>query len=433
MTPDTIATIGFVALFVLALLRVPIGVVMGVVGFSGVATMMTFDSALSLLSLRPIGIATDYSLALIPLFVLMGTVAGGSGMSSGLYTAVNAWIGHRKGGVAMSTIVACGGFSAICGSSVATAATMARVALPEMRRFGYPDTLATGTVAAGGTLGILIPPSIILAIYGLITEQDIGRLFIAAIIPGGLAITLYLVTVRLYFVITAVNATTRERAGWSERFRSLHEIWPITMLFAGIISGLYGGVFTPSEAAAMGAVGAIAIAALSRRLSFRRFYACAVESMQVSAGIFLILIGASVFGLFLTLTGVPQSLTALLLSWGLGPYGTLVVILSFLLLLGCVMDGLAMLVLTVPILFPVITALGFDPIWFGIVMVVAVELALITPPVGLNIFVLQALAKDVPLLSIYRGVLPFVAADVVRLIILVAFPGLTLFLPGTMR
>lgn len=433
MTPDAIAVWGFVSLFVLALLRVPVGVAMGVVGFGGITAMMTVDSALSLISLGPMRMATDYSLALIPLFVLMGSIAGASAMSSGLYKAADAWLGHRKGGVAMSTIVACGGFSAICGSSVATAATMARVALPEMKRFGYPDSLATGTVAAGGTLGILIPPSVILAIYGLMTEQDIGQLFIAGIIPGILAISIYLITVRLYFAFTGASATTRERASWSERIMVMKDIWQVALLFFGIIAGLYGGVFTPSEAAAMGAVGAIAIGALSGNLSFRKFYACTVDSIQVSANIFLILIGASIFGRFLTLTAVPQALTAMLLSWNLGPYGTLFVILAFLLILGCVLDGLAMLVLTVPILFPVITALGFDPIWFGIIMVVAVELALITPPVGLNIFVLQALAKDVPLQSIYRGMLPFVAADVVRLAILVIFPWLVLVLPSTMR
>lgn len=432
MTPDLIVAIGFGTLLGLVLLRVPIGIAMGVVGFLGASLMTSPSTAISMLSLGPIRTATDYSLALIPLFILMGSVAGVSGMNSELYRAANAWLGHQRGGLAMSTIAACGGFSAISGSSVATAATMAKVSLPEMKRYGYPDSIATGTVAAGGTLGILIPPSVILAVYGLLTEQDIGKLFVAGVIPGLLAIVLYMLTIRIYFHFFGDAIPMQPRASWVERLTSMRGIWAIALLFGGVIAGLYGGVFTPSEAAAMGAIGAIVISTIRRKLNLRAFYDCVVDTIQVSAGIFLILIGASVFGIFLTLTRVPQKLAALLLEWDLGAYPTLLLILAFLILLGCILDAMAMVVLMVPILFPVIMALGFDPIWFGIIMVLTVELALITPPIGLNIFVLLPLSPGTSIATIYRGVVPFVMADMVRLGILIAFPILVLFLPGRM-
>lgn len=432
MTPDAIVALAFGGLLVLVLLRVPIGIAMGVVGFVGVSLMTSTGTAMSMLALGPIRTATDYSLALIPLFILMGAVAGASGMNTELYRAANAWLGHRRGGLAMSTIAACGGFSAISGSSVATAATMAKVSLPEMKRYGYPDTIATGTVAAGGTLGILIPPSVILAVYGLLTEQDIGKLFVAGLLPGLLAIALYMVTIRIYFSVKGAQIPLQPRASWGERLRAMRGVWAIALLFAGVITGLYIGVFTPSEAAGMGAVGAVAIGVVRRKLGLRSFYFCVIDSIKTSAGIFLILIGATMFGMFLTLTRVPQKLAATLLEWNLGAYPTLFIILAFLILLGCVLDAMAMMILMVPILFPVILALGFDPIWFGIIMVLTVELALITPPVGLNIFVLLSLAPGVSIATIYRGVLPFVAADMVRLGILIAFPILVLFLPNTM-
>lgn len=432
MTPDMIVILGFSSLLVLVLMRVPVGIAMGLVGFVGVAMMTTTPTAMSMLALGPIRTATNHSLALIPLFILMGAVAGASGMNTELYRAANAWLGHRRGGLAMSTIAACGGFSAISGSSVATAATMAKVALPEMKRYGYPDGIATGTVAAGGTLGILIPPSVILAVYGLLTEQDIGKLFVAGLIPGLLAILLYMATIRIYFAVKGAEVPSQPRASWAERLQSMRGIWAIALLFTGVIAGLYLGVFTPSEAAAMGAVGAIVIGVVRRKLGMRSFYSCVVDSIKISAGIFLILIGATTFGMFLTMTRVPQNLAAMLLDWNLGAYPTLFIILAFLIVLGCVLDAMAMMILMVPIIFPVILALGFDPIWFGIIMVLTVELALITPPVGLNIFVLLSLAPTVSIATIYRGVLPFVAADIVRLGILIAFPILVLLLPLSM-
>ncbi|PQO22023.1 C4-dicarboxylate ABC transporter permease [Rhodobacteraceae bacterium WD3A24] len=432
MSPDLIAIGGFVVLFVLLVLRVPIGVGMGVVGLGGFALMTGTQPALNLLAISPIRTVTDYSLGLIPMFILMGAVASASGMSSELYRAANALLGHRKGGLSMSTIVACGGFSAICGSSVATAATMARVALPEMKRYGYPDSLATGSIAAGGTLGILIPPSIVLALYGVLTEQDIGKLFIAGVVPGLLAIALYLIAVQVYLRIFRIELPQQERASWREKLGALRDIWAITLLFIFVIGGIYGGVFTPSEAAGMGAMGAILISVARGRLPLKRLFGCLVESIQTTASIFMILIGAILFGYFLTVTQVPQKLAAGLVGLGLGPYMTLILILLFLLVLGCLLDAMAMIVLMVPILYPVSVQLGFDPIWFGVVMVLAVELALITPPVGMNIFVISTLARGVGLQTIYLGVLPFVLADIVRMALIIAFPAIVLFLPESM-
>jgi tripartite ATP-independent transporter DctM subunit len=433
ISTDFVAAGGFVALFVLLVLRVPIGVAMGIVGVAGFGLLAAWDPALNLLAISPIRTVTDYSLGLIPMFILMGAVASASGMSGELYRAANSFLGHRKGGLAMATITACGGFSAICGSSVATAATMAKVALPEMKRYGYPDTLATGSIAAGGTLGILIPPSIVLAIYGVMTEQDIGQLFIAGLVPGILAMLMYLVTVQVYIRVRGLQIPTQERIGWSERLAALRGVWAIMLLFVFIIGGIYGGVFTPSEAAGMGAAGAILISVLRRRLSMKKLFDCLLESMQVTAGIFMILIGAIIFGYFLTITQTPQKVTNFLLSLDLGPYPTLLLILLFMIALGCILDAMAMIILMIPILYPVIMALGFDPIWFGVVIVMTVELGLITPPIGMNVFVINSLAKDVPLQKIFAGVMPFVMTDLVRLALIIAFPAIVLFLPQTMR
>ncbi len=433
MTADFVAIGGFAVLFGLLLLRVPIGVAMGMVGIGGFGILAAWNPALNLLAISPIRTVTDYSLGLIPMFILMGAVASASGMSSELYRAANAFMGHRKGGLAMATITACGGFSAISGSSVATAATMSKVALPEMRRYGYPDSIATGTIAAGGTLGILIPPSIVLAIYGVLTDTDIGRLFIAGIIPGILAIFMYLITVRVYLAWRKIDLPVQPRVAWRERIATLRGIWAIMLLFAFVIGGIYGGIFTPSEAAGMGAAGAIIISVLRGRLGWKKLFQCLLESIQVTAGIFMILIGAILFGYFLTITQVPQKIANYLLALELGAYPTLLIILLFLLLLGCILDAMAMIILMIPILFPVAMALGFDPIWFGIVVVMTVELGLITPPIGMNVFVINSLARDVSLQKIYAGVMPFVFTDIIRLGLILLFHAIVLFLPDTMR
>ncbi|MDF1554327.1 MAG: TRAP transporter large permease [Deferrisomatales bacterium] len=428
MEREVVAVGGFIVLFGLMALRVPIGIAMGLVGVGGFAMLSTPDAALSLLALTPIRTATDYSLGLVPMFILMGALATRSGMSEELFRASNAWLGHRKGGLAMATIAACGGFAAICGSSVATAATMANVALPEMRRFGYSDAMASGTIAAGGTLGILIPPSVVLAIYGIITEQDIGRLFIAGIAPGLLALCLYLLLIQILVFVKPDSLPVGERTEWRGRMQALRGVWAILLLFVFVIGGIYGGMFTPTEAAGMGAAGTFLIGVARRRLTWRSTMECLVGSLRTSASIFVVLIGAMLFGYFLAVTQTPQNLTQWLVGLNLGPYGTLSIILVAYILLGCILDAMAMIVLTVPIIFPVVSAYGFDPIWFGVIVVMTVELGLITPPIGMNVFVINSVAKDVSLPTIFRGVLPFVAIDVVRLVVLVAFPAITLFL-----
>ena len=432
MDNDLIAGLGFVVLFVLMLLRVPVGIAMAIVGIGGFASLSGIDPALRLVALSPIRNATDFAFGLIPLFILMGAFASASGMSRELFRAGNAWLGHRRGGLSLATLAACSGFAAICGSSVATSATMAKVALPEMRDYGYSSSISTGVIAAGGTLGILIPPSVVLAVYGIITQQDIGRLFIAAFIPGLLAVAMYMITVQIIAWLNPEAVPAGFRASWRERIASLRNVWAVALVFFFVIGGIYGGVFTPTEAAGMGAAGAFLIAVVRRSLTPRQTLDCLMESVRTTGAVFTILIGALLFGVFLAITQTPQKLTDLLLALPIGPYGILLLLLLFYLILGCLMDSLAMIILTVPIIFPAIVDLGFDPVWFGVVVVMTVELGLITPPFGLNVFVIRGVASDVKLSTIYRGVAPFIVTDVLRILLLVAFPSIVLFLPDTM-
>jgi tripartite ATP-independent transporter DctM subunit len=427
--PDLVALAGFAALFVMMLIRVPIGIAMALVGVGGFAAIAGWSPALNLLAISPVRTVTDYNLSLIPMFILMGVLATASGMSKELFRAGHAWLGNLRGGLALATIGACGGFAAICGSSVATAATMTNIALPEMRRFGYRDELATGVIAAGGTLGILIPPSVVLAVYAFITEQDVGRLFIAGIVPGLLAIAMYMLTVRVAY---GRRLPAGEAIAWHERFGSLRGIWAVMLLFVLIIGGIYLGVVTPTEAAAAGAFLTAMIGILRRQLDGRAILACLVEALRTTVAIFTILIGALLFGYFLAITQTPQKITGFLVALELGSYGTLALILALFVLLGCVLDAMAMIILLVPIVFPVVATLGFDPIWFGVIVVMTVELGLITPPVGMNVFVINSIVPEVNLIAIFRGVAPFVLTDLVRLTLLVAFPWLVLFLPRTM-
>jgi tripartite ATP-independent transporter DctM subunit len=429
-TADLTALAGFVALFSMMLIRVPIGIAMALVGVGGFAAIAGWGPALNLLTTSPVRTVTDYNLSLIPMFVLMGVLATASGMSKELFRAGQAWLGRFRGGLALATIAACGGFAAICGSSVATAATMSNIALPEMRRFGYRDDLATGVIAAGGTLGILIPPSVVLAVYAFITEQDVGRLFIAGIVPGLLALAMYMATVR---VVYGRSLPAGQATGWAESLASLRGIWAVMLLFLAIIGGIYQGVVTPTEAAAAGAFLTGLIGVVRRRLDGPAIIACLVEALRTTVAIFTILIGALLFGYFLAITQTPQKITGFLVALDLGSYGTLALILALFVLLGCVLDAMAMIILLVPIVFPVIQTLGFDPIWFGVIVVMTVELGLITPPVGMNVFVINSIAPDTNLIGIFKGVAPFVLTDIVRLAILVAFPWLVLFLPTTMN
>jgi tripartite ATP-independent transporter DctM subunit len=432
MGADTVAVVGFVALFALMLLRVPVGIAMGLVGLVGFGYLAGPEPALKLLAQSPIRTATSGEFAVIPMFLLMGALASSSGMSRELFRAANSFLGHLRGGLGIATIAACGGFAAICGSSVATAATFSSVAYPEMRRYGYPESFATGVVAAGGTLGIMIPPSTVLAIYGLITEQDIGKLFIAGIIPGLVAVGMYVVTINIIGVVRPDFLPRGARSSWAERGAAMRDIWAVALLFLFIIGGLYGGLFTVTEAAGAGAAGAFIIAIARRRLTRKEFWRSCVETVRTTAAVFTILIGALLFGYFLTITQTPQKVTGFLTGLGLGKYGVLILIMLMYLLLGCIMDAMAMIILTIPIVFPVIKTLGFDPIWFGVIIVMTVELGLIHPPVGMNVFVIKSVVKDVKISTIFYGVLPFVATDILRLAVLIAFPVLATFLPSHM-
>ncbi len=432
MTPSLVAAAGFAALFTLMLLRMPIGLAMGAVGVVGFGVTGGFTPAFHLLAQSPIRTATDAGFAVIPLFLLMGTIASVSGMSAELFQAANSFLGHRKGGLGMATIAACAGFAAISGSSVATAATFSAVAYPEMRRFSYPQSFATGVIAAGGTLGAILPPSLVLAVYSLITEQDVGRLYIAGIVPGLLAVGMYITTIAVLGAARPRFLPKAPAAGWHERLAAIRGVWAILLLFVFVIGGMYGGAFTPTEAAAMGAGGAFLIAVARGRLDAAQFMDCLLRAVRTSAAIFTILIGALLFGYFLTITQTPQHVTQFLTGLGLGRYEVLVLIMLMYLVLGCVMDAMAMVILTVPIIFPVITALGFDPIWFGVIIVMTVELGLIHPPVGMNVFVIKSVVPDVKISTVFAGVIPFVVTDILRLAILIAFPVLSTWLPSHM-
>lgn len=429
MSGDILAVTGFAALFAMMILRVPIGVAMGLVGVGGFAGVAGWKPALNLLAQSPIRTVTDFNLTLIPFFVLMGVLATNSGMSRELFRSGRHWFGFLRGGMAMSTIGACAGFAAICGSSVATAATMTKIALPEMKRAGYPDDVASGVIAAGGTLGILIPPSVVLAVYGYITEQDVGKLFIAGIVPGLLAILMYMAAVRIAY---GHRVPAGEKFSLPNAIRSLAGVWAVLLLFLLIIGSIYFGVTTATEAASVGSFLTAVIGFVRGRLTPRLLLESLIEALRTSVAIYTILIGAILFGYFLAITQSPQRIADWLVGLELGAYGTLALILLFFVLMGCILDAMAMIILLVPIVIPIVTAMGFDPIWFGVIIVMTVELGLITPPVGMNVFVINSIARDVSLPTIFRGVLPFVAADVLRLILLVAIPSLVLWLPRTM-
>jgi tripartite ATP-independent transporter DctM subunit len=432
MSTDFIAVAGFVALFVLMLLRVPVGMAMGLVGVTGFGCLVGSTPALKLVAQTSMRTVTDYTFGIIPMFLLMGAFVSNSGMSRELFRAANAFVGHLRGGLGIATIAACGGFAAISGSSVATAATFSTVAYPEMRRYGYPQSFATGTIAAGGTLGAMLPPSTVLAVYGLITEQDIGKLFIAGIVPGLIAISMYMLTIALIGLARPKFLPSGERSTWAERIESLRNVWATVVLFAFVVGGLYGGLFTPTEAGAMGAVGAFLIGVARRRLSRADIRRSLLQATRTAAAVFTVLIGALLFGYFLTVTQTPQKVTEFLTSLGLGRYGVLVLIMLMYLVLGCLMDALAMIILTIPIIFPVIKQLGFDPIWFGVIIVMTVELGLIHPPVGMNMFVIKSVIEDVKISTIFRGVLPFIVTDLARLVLLISFPILATYLPSRM-
>jgi tripartite ATP-independent transporter DctM subunit len=433
VSPTAVGAIGIAVMLLLMGLRVPIGVAMGAVGFLGFAYMSGWTAALSMLGLVPYSTVSSFTLTVIPLFVLMGHFATMAGLSQELYETANDWFGHFRGGLAMATIVACGGFAAISGSSLATAATMGGIALPEMRRVGYDPRLATGCVAAGGTLGILIPPSVIFLIYGFLTEQSIGKLFLAGIAPGVVLVVLFILTISVLTWIKPSLGPPAVRTPFLARLASLGRVWSPIALFLLVIGGMYVGIFTATEAAAVGAFGAFLFAAARRRLTWAALTTALVNTASTTAMILAILIGAVILGYFMAVTKVPMALAAFFSGLPLPPAVVMILIVVTYVILGGLMDSLAMVLLTVPIFFPVIQALGFDPIWFGVVLVVLVEVGLITPPVGMNVFVISGMAKDVSIPDVFLGTAPFLVAMGVLLLLLMLFPDLALFIPRTMR
>ncbi|MGE0314390.1 MAG: TRAP transporter large permease [Lautropia sp.] len=431
--PALLALTGFCVTFGLIALRVPIGIALAFVGVAGFASIVGIDPALKLLAMSPMESAADLNFAVVPLFVVMGAIARESGISTDLYRAASAWLGHLRGGLAMATIGACAAFAAICGSSVATSAAMGRIALPEMRRQGYDDGYAAATVAAGGTLGVLIPPSVPFILYGFVTDTDIAKLFVAGIVPGILAACLYMVTIRLIAALRpAAIPPPAPDIPLARKLRALNGVWASIGIFGFVIGGIYGGLFTPVEAAGGGAFATLMVALLQRRMTLVQAGAVFVESIRVSASLFIILIGAVLFGKFLVITGAPQEISAFLTGLPLPPLGTLTLILAGFVVLGCFLDVIAMILIFIPIVHPTITALGFDTVWFGVLVVMVCELGLITPPYGINVFVINGIAKDVALTRIFGGVMPFVGIDLFRVVLVLLFPAIALWLTGTM-
>jgi tripartite ATP-independent transporter DctM subunit len=432
MDSQLLAFLTFGLLFLLLTAGMPIGFAMGLSAFVGTLALLNTNAALSLLGQTAYETALTYSLSIVPMFLLMGYIAGAAGISESLYRACNTWLGHRRGGLAMATIGGCGAFAAICGSSLATAATMAQIALPEMRRYKYDDRLATGAVAAGGTIGILIPPSVIMVIYGLMTETSISQLFLAGVVPGVLTVIVFMLTISVMTRIDPALGPPGPRSSRREKLMAFRDVWGTAVLFLVVIGGLYGGVFSPTEAASIGVVGALVLALLNRRLTGPLLVGALMETVKTTAMIFTILIGAIMFNNFLILSGLPDKISTWMAGLPIGGIGILLVILALYFVLGCLLDSLAMILLTIPIIFPIIQSLGFDPIWFGIIIVMVVELGLITPPIGMNVFVIKGIARDVPLESIFRGVTPFIIAQVALIALLIAFPQIALWLPSTM-
>ncbi len=433
-----ISLIGFAALMVMIFARIPLGVSMGVVGVVGIAYVQLeefgnprgWDAAFSMVSQVAFETGLSYSLSVVPLFILMGNFITEAGLSAQLYRASHAFLGHFRGGLALATVVSCGAFSAVCGSSMATAATMSKVAMPSMRKYNYSDGLASGSIAAGGTLGILIPPSVILVIYGIMTETDIGMLFIAGLLPGFLGIVLYMAAVSATVHLKPESGPAVEKSSWAERLSAFKHVWTICLLFIVVMGGIYSGVFTPTEAAGIGASGAFFIALLRRKLTFKSLTHTLVSSVRTTAMLFFLVIGAVLFSNFINLAGLPDSLRDMVLGLDLSPVWVILAIIAIYVVLGCVLESMSMILLTVPVFYPLIQAMGMDLVWFGILVVVVTEISLITPPVGLNVFVLKTVLPDVKLSTIFKGVTPFWIADIIRLVLIATIPAISLALPS---
>ena len=431
--PLLVGVTAFLVLISLLAITVPIGVAMMLCGVGGLAMIIGLVPSLSLFGTTVMQSVVTYDLSIIPLFILMGALASRSGLSQELYDAFNAWLGGFRGGLALATVGACGAFAAICGSSVATAATMSKVALPEMKKYRYSDSMATGSVAAGGIIGILIPPSVILVLYGLLTESSIGDLFIAGFLPGILTILVFMIVISIVTRLHPESGPAGEKSTWKQKLNATLKTWAITALFATVIGGIYFGVFTPTEAAGVGAFGALFIAFSRKRLNREMLSETLLETGQTSAMIFTILIGAITLNNLVIFSGLANALADFVSGLDMSPATVMLIILLMYLIMGCFLDALAMILLTVPIFYPIVLDLGYDPIWFGIIVVMVVELGLITPPIGMNVFVIKGMSQSVPLVAIYKGVLPFVIGQVLLIIAVFLIPDIALWLPETAR
>ena len=429
----TCGLVGIALLILFLVMGVPVGISMIASGFIGTVLASGVDVGLSIVQLVPFGKTADFTMLVVPLFLFMGELAFRAGLSDEAYYAAQKLLGHVRGGLVMATIGGCAAFASVCGSSLATAVTMSRIALPEMVKYKTDKALAAGALAAGGTLGILIPPSVGFIVYAIITEQSIGRLFLAGVFPGVMLAILFSLTI---FVLVRLNpslSAVTPRASAREILRAISKVWAVLFLFIFVIGGIYLGIFSPTEAAGMGAVGAFFLGLIKKKLTWQKFW----ESLQATVGtvgmIFLIIIGAFVFSRFLALTQLTQEVSSFMVSLPVNRYVILGGVLIFFAAVGCIMEIIASMFITLPIIFPVIEALGFDPIWFGVIIVVVMEMGLITPPVGLNVFGIAGVAKDIPMSTIFRGIVPFVGTIVVGLIILIMFPQIALFLPNMLK
>ncbi|MBN2059530.1 MAG: TRAP transporter large permease [Deltaproteobacteria bacterium] len=431
MDPLIVGLISFIALMLLLFAGAHIGVSMGIVGFVGFGMLNGWQSSLGLLKTVPYRTFTDFDLCVIPLFVLMGNLAARSGLGASLYRTAYSWIGHFRGGLAMATVGACASFAAICGSAIATAATFGTLTLPEMAKYKYHPQLAGGCVAAGGTIGALIPPSVILVVYGIVTESSIGKLFLAGFIPGTIQAIVYMMTIHLMVRLKPDFGPRGPKTTLKEKFKSISYSWDVGALFILVIGGIYAGIFTPSEAAGVGATGAFISLIFRKQLNWKGLKEAVIDTTKTTGMIFWIVLGAIIFGYFLAIGQVPNSLAKWIGSLSPNRYVVLSIMLILLVFLGAIMDEMAIMLLTLPILSPIILNLGFDPIWFGIIMTKMMEIGMIAPPVGINVFVIAGMS-DIPMWTIYKGAIPFLIADLIQVVLLVAFPQIILFLPNMM-
>ncbi len=419
-------------MLLLVALEVPIAVAMALPGIAGFISIVGIEPTLFMIGETTFNTVVSYTLSVVPLFILMGNLVNGADISRELYIAAYRCVGHLRGGLAIATVIACAGFAAVCGSSLATSAAMTRVAYPEMKRYGYDDALATGCIASAGTLGIMIPPSVAFMIYGILTQTDIGKLFIAGVVPGLLGALLYIAAVMFTTWWRPGSGPAGERSSWAERWRALRGVGSVALLFGLVIGGLYGGWFTPTEAAGVGAVGAFLIAWARGRLTRAMLAQALLDTVKTTTTLFFILIGALLLTKYITIAGFTPWLTEWFSGLAMGNVAFLLLVCGLFLVLGCFLESMSMILLTLPILFPLVVARGIDPVWFGVIVVTMIEVALITPPVGMNVYMLAGQLPKVPLATVFRGAASFVAADLVRVALLIAFPALSLWLPSVM-